>query len=263
MISVIIPLFNSEQTIAECINSVFNQDYRGDIEIIVVNDGSTDNSMAVVKGLALSSPLNINLKWISKVNEGAASARNVGIAESSGDLIAFLDSDDEWSSSKLSEQVCLLSHNLHIRILGSNRNSEIYPFFNKSVSCLFSLRAFEILFKWYPQTSTIIVRRDLLDCIGFFNANLTHAEDGDFLLRAAQLTSVWVLNKSLVITGRGKRSYGVSGLSADIQKMFRGEMYNLSRALERRQVTLLESCVLFLWMSSKYIRRILVTQCSS
>lgn len=102
-----------------------------------------------------------------------------------------------------------------------------------------------------------------MNCIGFFSPNLTHGEDGDFLLRAAQLTSVWVLNKSLVITGRGKRAYGVSGLSADIQKMFRGEMYNLRHALERNQVTLLGFCLLFLWMSLKYIRRILVTQCSS
>lgn len=89
MVSVIIPVYNRAHYIKECLDSVLSQTYK-DYEIIVVDDGSTDN----VKEVLL--PNMQQIRYIYKENGGAASARNVGIMHAKGDYIAWLDSDDRW-----------------------------------------------------------------------------------------------------------------------------------------------------------------------
>ena len=89
-VSVVIPLFNKEGSVEQCINSVLNQSFQ-DFEIIVINDGSTDNSLEIVKSI-IDSRINI----FSQPNAGVSAARNYGIEKSSCDLIAFLDADDIW-----------------------------------------------------------------------------------------------------------------------------------------------------------------------
>lgn len=90
MISVVIPLYNKEKQIANTLRSVFAQTYT-DYEIIVVNDGSTDNSVAVVESLN-----NPRIRLIHQKNAGVSAARNRGIEEARGEYIALLDGDDEW-----------------------------------------------------------------------------------------------------------------------------------------------------------------------
>ena len=95
MISVVIPLYNKEKQIANTLRSVFAQTYT-DYEIIVVNDGSTDNSVAVVE--SLNDPL---IRLIHQKNAGVSAARNRGIEEARGEYIALLDGDDEWKPKYL------------------------------------------------------------------------------------------------------------------------------------------------------------------
>tara|TARA_B110001452_G_scaffold235392_1_gene214165 strand:+ start:1237 stop:2217 length:981 start_codon:yes stop_codon:yes gene_type:complete len=105
-VSVIIPVFNRENTIAKCINSILNQSYLPN-EIIVVDDGSVDNTVEEVK--KLNSPL---LKIINnKVNKGAQHVRNQGIKSAKYDWIAFLDSDDTWTINKLEKQIRVIEQN--------------------------------------------------------------------------------------------------------------------------------------------------------
>lgn len=98
MISVVIPLYNKETQIAHTLQSVFNQIYQ-DFEIVIVDDGSIDGSVAEVEKYSDS-----RIRLIHQKNAGVAAARNRGIEEAKGDLIAFLDADDEWKPEYLATQ---------------------------------------------------------------------------------------------------------------------------------------------------------------
>ena len=98
LISVIIPVFNCERYVKQSIQSVLDQDY-DQIELVVVDDGSTDASAHVVRSFEP------HLILVSRPNGGISAARNTGVEASHGDLIAFLDADDLWSLNKLSLQM--------------------------------------------------------------------------------------------------------------------------------------------------------------
>lgn len=97
MISVVIPLYNKAHTIVNTLNTVFAQTYQ-DFEVVIVNDGSTDNSVEVVQQHFNDKRIRI----IHQKNAGVSVARNRGVDESKGDYIAFLDGDDEWHPDYLS-----------------------------------------------------------------------------------------------------------------------------------------------------------------
>lgn len=101
LVSVIVPAFNAADTIRETVLSALNQTYRR-IEVIIVDDGSTDRTSAVASTLASSDP---RVRYVYKQNGGVASARNRGIAEATGDFIATLDADDLWWPTKLAQQI--------------------------------------------------------------------------------------------------------------------------------------------------------------
>ena len=97
-VSIILPTYNAEKTIISTIESVFHQTYT-DYELIVIDDGSTDKTRMVLQ------PYSDRIKYIYKKNGGPSSARNLGINESVGKYIAFIDSDDVWQENKLEKQI--------------------------------------------------------------------------------------------------------------------------------------------------------------
>src|SRR3990170_2838516 len=103
-VSVIIPTYNREKYIVETLQSVFAQTFT-DYEVIVIDDGSTDNTADVLR------PYLDRIVYIRKPNGGQGSARNVGIKVAKGEYIAFLDSDDLWMPEKLELQVKYLDNN--------------------------------------------------------------------------------------------------------------------------------------------------------
>ena len=108
-VSVVLPTFDRADTLLRSVASVLDQTYRN-LELIVVDDGSTDHSAALIGDVK-----DARLRYVKLTrNRGQAAARNVGISESRGDLIAFQDSDDTWQSDKLEQQVNVLAANPEI-----------------------------------------------------------------------------------------------------------------------------------------------------
>lgn len=101
LISVIIPAYNAEKFLVETLTSVFNQTY-SNIEVIVVNDGSTDQTESLLFNIQKREP---RLKFVSQQNQGISSARNAGIANAQGEYITFIDSDDKWDVTFLAKMV--------------------------------------------------------------------------------------------------------------------------------------------------------------
>lgn len=99
-VDVVIPVFNGERTIVQALESVFQQDDRYLGSIIVINDGSTDNTLKILESIE-----HPKLKILSTKNQGVAAARNIGIKQSTSHWIAFLDADDKWAKDKLKIQL--------------------------------------------------------------------------------------------------------------------------------------------------------------
>ena len=107
LVSIIIPCYNAEKYIAETIQSVINQTYKN-WELIVVNDGSTDNSLNIITEFAANDS---RISFIDKKNTGVSDSRNKGIEKAKGDFIAFLDADDVWDFQYLEKQIENLQSN--------------------------------------------------------------------------------------------------------------------------------------------------------
>lgn len=259
-VSIVIPMYNSMATIVEVVESVVAQTHEASFEIIIVNDGSTDGCDRVVGQLIEANQSNRVIRLINKVNGGVSSARNAGVLEAAGDWIAFLDSDDIWFPEKLEKQIIEIKKNPSIKFVGTNRNGEIYPYFNKNKRYIYSLSAKEVILKWYPHTSTVLVCKSCLLEAGLYDCARTHAEDGDLWLKLAQYYKLYILNEDLVYTGGGKRTFGVSGLSANLSKMYRGEIFAIKGALKRKQINPFEYMAFYVWLSVKYIRRVLIVK---
>lgn len=113
MISIVVPIFNSEKYLEACINSVINQTYQ-DWELILVNDGSTDSSMAICQKFAHSDS---RIKIFSQENKGQAAARNFGLQQATRLYVTFLDADDEIASNTLQDNLAILKTNPQIDCL--------------------------------------------------------------------------------------------------------------------------------------------------
>ena len=97
-LSVIVPVYNGENTIEKCLLSIIGQDYP-DVEIVIVNDGSTDKSKSIIDKIILENP-DSNIKLINKQNQGLPQARKTGVENSNGEYIGFVDADD-WIESDM------------------------------------------------------------------------------------------------------------------------------------------------------------------
>jgi len=193
--SVIIPLYNKEKDIKKTLQSVLNQTVT-DFEIIIVDDGSTDQSAAIVKNI----PDN-RIRLFIKKNEGVSKARNFGVQKAKSDFIAFLDADDYWYNHHLEDLNTLLTtfpetnwfltayekkrtHNLTTKMVAPVATKPpgwmgivTDYFYNSLVDCL----------AW---TSAVCMKRDFFNRLSGFDTSITHGagEDTDLWLRAA-LTS--------------------------------------------------------------------------
>lgn len=258
MLSIIIPVYNSSKTIIQCLTSVVEQNnFELEKEIIIINDGSTDNSEQLIKEFIANHP-EIIIKYKYKENGGVSRARNLGIQLSNGDWIAFLDSDDRWLPNKLSAQFDIIdSSSFNIDFIGCARNNEELNIFGKKITSLHKATVMELLIKMFPQTSTAIVRRELLIQVGCYDESMSHAEDGDLWVRLCQSGEFYYMPESLVVTGDGKFNYGESGLSSNLLAMHKGTLRTIDKLVSSNAVSSSQAVMLKVFYFIKYIRRIL------
>lgn len=181
-VSVIIPAYNSAQYVGEAVESALAQTYK-DHEIIVVDDGSTDNTKEVL------SPYTSRIKYFFQENRGAPAARNFGISRSRGRYVAFLDADDLWLPDKLEKQVMALESNPHLAFVSSgtyavNAQNQIIGVWNKNPQIKENFG--NLLENNFIYILTVVVRRDCLDKVGGFDERLFPSDDYDLWLRLAK-----------------------------------------------------------------------------
>ena len=182
-ISVIIPAYNAQNTILKTIESVRQQTFE-DLEIIVVNDGSTDRTLEIVNTIE-----DTRIKVFDYPNGGVATARNRGIEKARGDYIAFLDADDWWTNDKLALQLKALTENSQAGLA----YSWTYFFYEKTQECFSSEPVYyqgnvysQLLLKnFLHHGSNPLIRRQAIESVGNFNSKFPHCADWDYYLRLA------------------------------------------------------------------------------
>lgn len=257
-ISIVIPVYNAENSILKVLESVKKQTYK-DFEIIVVNDGSTDSSEELINSFIQVNP-SIEFTYISQINKGVSAARNKGIYKSKGGLIAFLDSDDQWLPNKLERQIQVLKENPQIDLLGTNRNNECFnDFWFKEIGLLTKINTKELLYKMFFFTSTVILKKEILEVVGLFDEKQSYCEDGNLFIRISEKFNCYFLNESLVRYGAGKEYFGDKGLSSKLWEMQKGEIININYVHKKRIVNFREYILVYLYSYIKFFRRLTIT----
>jgi len=197
LISVVIPTHNRAELLPRAINSVLRQTY-SNIEIIIVSDGSTDNTKEVVKKIAAHDN---RVKYIEYYPpRGGNVARNIGINEAKGVFIAFLDDDDEWFPEKLWKQM-EIANNQDIGLVYTGANI-IYV--SENIQYLFhptangNLSRKILLDNYIGTTSTVIIKRSVLEEVGLFDEKLQALQDYELWIRICQATNVGVVQEALI-----------------------------------------------------------------
>lgn len=218
MISVIIPTFNRSDFLGEAIRSVLDQDYfrtpdsPKNFEIIVIDDGSTDETGNVVNSI------DFPIRYISQENRGVSAARNVGLQHAKGNFIAFLDSDDLWQREKIAVQMSLMNtlpramvcyteetwirHGIFVNPKARHRKFSGWIFDKVLPLCLISL-------------SSALFRREVFAKISTFDEDFPVCEDYEFGIRLTHQFPVYFITRPLIVKRGGhadqlsKRHWGM------------------------------------------------------
>lgn len=199
LVSVIIPAYNAAKTLEYTVESVFEQTFQ-DFEIIIVNDGSTDDTLLIAESIAeTDSRVNV----ISQSNAGVASARNNGIRAAKGDYVALLDADDLWVAHKLERQ---------IEVLTGGDGKEVFAvqsgafFVNDNLEVI-SVRPCApgkdalletLLFQNMPNNmSTLVIKRSKFNEMGYFDTELEILEEWDMAIKAARFCNLKSIEEPL------------------------------------------------------------------
>lgn len=216
LISVIVPVYNGDRFISKTIDSVITQSYKN-IEIIVVDDGSTDKSVDIVKSYK-------NIQYIYQDNKGPSSARNTGISSSKGTYIAFLDCDDVWYNEKLSMQEEFLRNNPKIGFVFAHRKMIIEEGIPKP--------------PWYREhlfekpspiltASALLARRSAFEAVGGYNTDFRFGENAEWLSRAKHIGIKMEILKEVLLDQRlhdENQTYHLDEMRSNILKVLKNSI---------------------------------------
>ena len=197
-VSVVIPTFNCGQFIREALVSALEQTYPVD-EVIVVDDGSIDNTKDVIQEFGE------RVRYVKQANFGVSAARNAGVANSSGDLVAFLDADDSWLPEKIEEQVAIFLADESVGLVHCGMRE-----FDSASGTTIAVHldgaagyVAERIALWEEPIvigpgGSIMVRRSVFENLGGFDPQLKIGEDWEFCFRVAMTSKIGFVPKVLV-----------------------------------------------------------------
>ena len=203
LISCIIAVFNGEQFLREALDSILAQTYHP-LEILVVDDGSTDRTPEIVSEYADT------VCYLQQSNAGPGAARNTGLRHAKGEFIAFLDADDLWHKDKLARQISCFKAHTELEICVTHAQNFWVPELKEEEKRFQNHR----LSKPVPAyiTQTLLARRDVFEKLGFFNASFRHVHDSEWFFRAkeqgvvSELLSDVLVFRRLHQTNRSRQS---------------------------------------------------------
>lgn len=193
LISCIVPVFNGERYLEKTLDSILGQTYQP-IEIIVVNDGSTDKTKTIVDKYSNK----VSYYW--QLNAGTAAARNRGLDVAKGEFVAFLDADDLWHPKKLEIQIDRFKANPKLDFCITNVQNFWIPELAEEE------KQFKDHYRSQPlpgyTTHTLLARQTLFEKIGQFNITLRHSDDTEWFLRASEQGSFMELLPDVLVFRR-------------------------------------------------------------
>lgn len=240
--SVVIPLFNKEQYVANTIQSVLAQTF-GDFELLIINDGSTDNSLEIVK--QISDP---RISIITQENKGVSATRNHGISVSNTDYITFLDADDYWYPDFLSTLTSLIDSYPSEKVFSAAIERE---FRHSVVAAKYSVNLEnEIVVTDYFSaslketvicTSAAVFEKSVFSEAGTFDENLKSGEDTDLWIRIGLKYKVVFIQKILaryILTAKSLSGTTISNIDLDKYRDREKNNPNLSKFLDLNRYSL-------------------------
>lgn len=228
-VAVIIPTFNRAKLLAAAIDSVLRQSY-GHFELIVIDDGSTDDTENVVKGFH-----DPRLVFVKQENRGRSAARNRALGMTRAPYIAFLDSDDTYLDHKLEQQIDFMDHRPDVDMLYTSAvcvDGQGKPIDNQRYEAWAEGNIYTKVAFFQPVTitlPTVMLRREVLDAVGGFDEAMERFEDTDLWRRIAKKHRVGILRQpTCVLTTHGDNSLVsqnpdkiVSAIEYYVAKIFR------------------------------------------
>ena len=219
LVSVIVPVYNSQQFVTEAIDSIMAQHHE-EVEIVIVDDGSTDSTETVVRSVVAP------IRYYKQENRGPSAARNVGIRHAEGDIIAFLDADDLWPPDKLHLQLSRLRDDPELDIVLGR------------VQYTGELNEVERNLKFEKEDQTVmnvnlgcgLFRREVFEKVGLFAEDLRHFEDHDWFLRAREAgVRMTILPETTLLYRRHEDS------TTNVDGVGKNMLPILKRSLDRRR----------------------------
>ncbi|MDR2877617.1 MAG: glycosyltransferase [Chromatiales bacterium] len=237
LVSVIIPAYNAQHYIGDALDSILNQDWLN-LEVIVVDDGSTDGTREVVERYVS------RVTYLYQANSGSCAApRNHGLAKCRGQYIAFLDADDLMTSDRLASQVEFLEGHLDVGLVFSDYVNfdgngpchqthfstcpKFSAFLNGRKEVVIDDARHHLIKENFGIASSFMIRREMLRAVPAFDESLKASEDFNFYYRVTRHTKTGVINR----VGMMRRRHD-SNMSGDMERMLRNSLRSYSQLRE-------------------------------
>jgi glycosyltransferase involved in cell wall biosynthesis len=215
LVSVVIPVFNGERFLREAVQSVLDQQY-APLEIIIVDDGSTDGTATVARSLPAT------VRYLHQPNQGPAAARNRGIEQAQGGLIAFADADDLWPPAKLELQLPYLINDPGVEIVMGR------------VQLLSETGLTESAFS--VNLGCAVIRKSVFDRVGLFDETMRYSEDVDWFMRARESGAAIMTIDAVTLFYRQHEQNMTRGKSTSELNVLKALKRSLDRRRERASV---------------------------